>query len=433
MQSVVLSSIKIIDPESPWHLQTADVFIREGRIGKITPPDPGGAYESVDYVFDGRSAMVSPGWVASSVVLTEPGREHKDTLETLAASALAGGFTRVVGWPNTNPPLDSAGQIRATRQKGEHLPVHLDVCGAASIGCAGKDLAEIGDLNEAGATAFTDGENPLQEPGQIIRTLRYLRYFDGLLVQLPFEQSVAGTGVANESAATVGLGLKTIPPLAEEMMVTRCLQILAYTGGRLHFSPVTTENAVRLISEAKTAGLRVTADTAPHYLALSDDALANFDPNYKVMPPLKSESDRRALVQAVLTGAVDCLAAHHAPQNFEEKEKEFDYAAFGMLSLETAFPLAYTTLYKEQNFNLADLVEQFARRPRRIYGLPEAVISEESSAEFTLFAINTPWTFKTEHLRSLSRNTPFFGNTFHAKPLGTFAKGRLQLPLPYDQ
>lgn len=427
MQSVVLSAVTVIDPESPWHLQTADVELREGRISRISAPEPGRAYESVDYVFDGRAAMVSPGWVAASVVLTEPGFEHKDTLETIAASAQAGGFTRVVGWPNTEPPLDSAGQIRAALQQGASLPVHLDVCGAASAGCAGKDLAEIGDLRDAGAVAWTDGLNPLQDAGQLMRTLRYLRFFEGLLVQLPFEQSVAGVGVANESAATVGLGLRTIPPLAEEMMVARCLQILAYTGGKLHFSPVTTAGAIRLISESKAAGLSVTADTAPHYLALNDGALADFEPNYKVMPPLKSEEDRRALVSAVLSGSVDCLAAHHFPQNFEEKEKEFDYAAFGMLSLETAFPLAYTELYKEQAFNLSSLVDQFSRRPRQIYNLPESVISEGNSAELTLFAINAPWTLEQSYIRSISRNTPFVGKTFHARAVGTFAKGVLRL------
>ncbi|MBX3101684.1 MAG: dihydroorotase [Bacteroidetes bacterium] len=422
MPDYLLSQVKLIAPAHALHRQAVDIRVLNGHIQDIQPASSLHAAPGEE-VISYPGLHVSAGWVDTHCVLNDPGYEQRDTLESLAASALAGGFTDVITLPGTEPVQDNAQQVRALRSRAQSLRVRLHPMGAATLSCAGKEMAELVELSQAGAVAFSDGLNPIQDAGVFMRTLQYLALTDGLLVQMPLNAAVEGNGIANESPAVTRLGLKPSPVLAEVLMVSTCVEMLRYTGGRLHLSPISSAQSLAQIRQARAEGLRLTASTFPQYLLLTDDTLAHFDTRFKMRPPLRTQADVLALRAAVADGTLEVLATGHAPATIDEKRLEFDYATFGAPALETAFAVAWTAL--QGHATLDQLVDALTSAPRRLFNLPQQAMAPGEPAALTLFLPETLWAPAPGDIHSPYRLTPYEGMPLTGRVWGTLMGAHL--------
>lgn len=353
----------------------------------------------------------------------EPGLEYKEDLESLAAAAAAGGFTEVVCLPNTNPVVQTKGAISYIKSKSQYLPVTLLPAGAVTVDAQGKELTEMIDLHQAGAVAFSDGTHPLQGADVTLKALQYMQMFNGLLMNKPEHTRLTENGQMHEGEASTRLGMRGIPALAEEVMVTRDLQLLSYTGGKLHFSLISTAAAIDAIRQAKAAGLQVTCDVASYQAAFTDETISAFDTAYKVAPPFRTAADAAAIKEGLRDGTIDVLVSAHNPQDTEAKKLEFDLAEFGIINLETAFAVAQSTL----ELSLEQLLEKFTTNPRRILGIAEPKIAVGEAANLTLFNPEAHWTPRMEATKSKSYNSPFYGQELRGKVIGIIHKGQLVL------
>jgi dihydroorotase len=319
--------------------------------------------------------------------------------------------------------VQTKGAINFIKNRTHTLPVTLLPAAAITVDAAGKDLTEMIDLHRSGAVAFTDGTHPLQGADVMLKALQYLQPFSGLLLNRPEHTRLTENGQMHEGEASTRLGMKGIPSLAEEVTITRDLQLLRYTGGKLHFSLISTAAAVAAIRRAKEEGLQVTCDVASYQAAFTDETLEPFDTNYKVTPPFRSASDAAAIKEGLRDGTIDALVSAHMPQDVEAKKLEFDLAEFGIINLETAFAVANTTL----ELPLELLLEKLTSNPRRILGLPEARLAVGEAASLTFFAPAQTWVPSAEKSKSKSYNSPFFGRELKGRVLGTIHKGQLVL------
>ncbi|RAU81594.1 dihydroorotase [Pontibacter arcticus] len=418
--NLLLRAATIYDPQSAYHLQKQNILIEKGIITYIGPDD-----KEADKVVELEGLCVSTGWVDMNAFTGEPGLEHREDLQSLAAAAARGGFTEVVCFPNTAPVVQSKGSIHFIKHGALGLPVTLHPTATVTTDAQGKDLTEMIDLHHAGAVAFTDGTNPLQGADVLIKALQYLQLFNGLLLNRPDHSRLSEHGQMHEGQASTRLGMKGIPAIAEEVMVTRDLQILSYTGGKLHFSLVSTAASIEAIRKAKQAGLQVTCDVASYQAAFTDETILPFDTNYKVLPPFRSEIDVEAIKQGLLDNTIDALVSAHQPHDTEAKKLEFDLADFGIINLETAFAVAITNL--TDALSLEQIIEKFTSGPRRILGLAQPKIETGQVANLTLFHPNLTWTPTEEETASKSRNSPFYGKPLTGKVIGTFHKQQLVL------
>ncbi|WP_299757776.1 dihydroorotase [uncultured Pontibacter sp.] len=415
---VLLRAATIYNSQSEFHLQQQNILIENGVILYIGSED-----QEADKTIEAEGLSVSPGWVDMQAFTGEPGLEYKEDLESLAAAAAAGGFTEVLLLPNTEPVVQTKGAINYIKSKSHTLPVTLLPAAAVTVDTYGKDLTEMIDLYQAGAVAFTDGTHPLQGADVILKALQYLQPFDGLLMNRPEHTRLTENGQMHEGEASTRLGMKGIPSLAEEVTVTRDLQLLRYAGGKMHFSLISTAAAVEAIRKAKAEGLQVTCDVASYQAAFTDETIEAFDTNYKVTPPFRSAADGAAIKEGLKDGTIDAVVSAHMPQDVEAKKLEFDLAEFGIINLETAFAVANTTL----DLPLEVLLEKLTVNPRRILGLPEVRIAEGEVANLTLFNPAQNWIPNTESLKSKSHNSPFIGQQLKGAVLGTIHKGQLVL------
>lgn len=397
-----------------------DVLLREGVIAAIGPhlPLEAGIEEKVfpDEVW------LMPGWLDVGTQVGEPGYEHREDLQSAARAAAAGGFTALAPFPNTLPAVDNKGAVTFILHKTINAPVHFYPIGALSVDAAGKDLAELYDMHSAGAVAFSDGIRPVQDAGLLMRALQYVRAFGGLVLDWPFHKGLAAGGQMHEGLVSTQLGMRGIAPLAEEVAVQRSLSILEYAGGRLHLHLLSSAKSVALVRAAKAAGLPVTASVAVLNLCFTDEKLADFDSLWKVLPPLRDESHRQALLEGVADGTIDFLCTNHTPWHVEAKQLEFPYAEAGAIGLETAFALCRTCL--TEMLPPEQLVEKWALAPRRVLGLPMSEVKISAPAELALFAPNREWTLTEENLCSRSANTPLLGQPLRGQPLGIISRGR---------
>ncbi len=405
-----------------------DILIRNGRIETIGAGLP--AADGVE-VWDAAGACVSPGWLDIGVQTADPGYEHREDLHSIARAAAAGGYTALASFPNTEPAVYSKSQILYILNKTAGSPVTVHPIGAVSAGCSGKDLAELFDMHEAGAVAFSDGRQSVQDAGLLLRAIQYASAFNGLIINIPHHQTIAAGGQMHEGMASTMLGLKGLPALAEELMVQRDLSLLEYAGGRLHLHLLSTARSVHLVRAAKRAGLPVTASVAVANLCFTDDLILGdstssqgaFDSTWKVLPPLRRAVDVAALVEGLTDGTIDFIASNHSPWDEEAKNLEFPYAEFGMIGLETAFALCRT--YLGEVLSVSHLVEKLAIAPRRVLGLAVPEIKAEHLAELTVFDPDQEWTFTAQHIASKSKNTPFVGQSFRGKVLGIIHRGQV--------
>lgn len=410
---MLLKNVRIVtDISAPDDHSRQDIRIRDGIIESIGSLHP----EQGEVTQSWENAFVSPGWLDIGAQIGDPGFEHREDLYSAAQAAATGGFTAIACFPNTHPVVHSKSEVLYIRNKSAREAVHFYPIGAISQDCNGKDLAELFDMHTAGAIAFSDGSNPLQDAGLLLRALQYASAFNGLIINHPHHKTVAAGGQIHEGVVSTSLGLKGLPSLAEELMVQRDLSLLEYAGGRLHLHLLSSAKSVALVRAAKQAGLNITCSVAVANLCFTDERLTSFHSNWKVLPPLRSAADGNALLEGLLDGTIDFISSNHAPWDEESKNLEFPYAEFGMIGLETTFSLCRTFL--GNTLSIKDLVEKMSLRPRQILGLPIPEIKPGARADLTIFDPDAEWILSEADIRSKSRNTPFFGQKLKGKVLG---------------
>ena len=419
---VLIQQAYITDSFSPHNGTRADILIDSGIITDIQPSLPA----SADQVVSGNNLHVSPGWVDIFANFADPGYEFKETLETGAAAAAAGGYTDVFVIPNTKPVIDSKSQTEYICRRSKSLPVSIHPIGAVSKGAEGKDLAEMYDMKGSGAVAFSDGLHPIQSSGLLLKALQYIKAFDGVLIQIPDDKSVGTFGLMHEGIVSTRLGLPGKPMMAEELLVARDIKLARYADSKLHFTGVTSPKSLEYIRRAKDAGLPVTCSVTPYHLFFADEDLVQYDTNLKVYPPLRTKSEVQLLKEAVLDGTVDCIATHHLPHEYDSKVLEFEYAKYGMTGLETAYAAFKTVLPTLPDSKWVELV---SKNPVKIFNLDKKVIDTGANASITMFEPGETTTIAESFFRSKSKNSAFIGKTLNGKVKGIINRENLFLNL----
>jgi len=404
MKSLLITAVKVILPGNEFHQQVVDVLIEKGKIMQIANSIKV-ADKNVETI-DGTGKILSPGFFDLHANFGEPGLETKEDLVTGTAAAAAGGFTGVAVMPNTQPAIQSRAEVAlvVNTAKGNIVDVHP--IGAISKNREGKELAELYDMRQNGAVAFSDGNKSVQQAGLMSRALLYAKGFGGLIFSHAEDESMAGGNKMNEGAMSTYLGMKGIPNLAESLMVSRDLYLAEYTDAPIHFASISTPEAVDLIKKAKAKGLRVTCDVAAHQLVFTDEDVAGFDSNYKVSPPLRTKTDAKALIKALKDGIIDAVVSQHTPQEVEFKNVEFHIAKNGIIGLQTVLPLLVRAGLNEEQ-----IVNCLAVRPRQILGVEVPQIQVGAMANLELFDLTKSWTFDEKSNKSKSKNSPLFGQT----------------------
>ena len=411
---LLIKSAKIIDNESPYDNKVMDILVENDVITEIAPSIDS---PEIDKEISFENLHVSQGWFDSSVNFGEPGYEERETLENGLLTAGKSGFTAIALNPGNDPVTDNKGAVSFLKHKAEGNPVSLYPLGALTRKSAGIDLAELYDMQQAGAVGFGDYQSSVSNPNLLKLALQYAQNFDGLVISFPQENKIAGTGQVNEGEVSTSLGLKGIPALAEELQVARDLFILEYTGGKLHIPTISTAGSVALIREAKEKDLDVSCSVAIHNLVFTDDALKDFDTNAKVLPPLRTRADVKALHAGIKDGTIDMITTDHSPMDVEHKKVEFDNAFFGTIGLESAFGALL------QVSSLKTAVRMLTSGKSR-FNLPEAFIDEGMPANFTFFDPDASYRFQKEHILSTSKNSLFLGHELKGKVLGIYGNGR---------
>ena len=415
--NLILRTATIIDSKSSFHNQTVDVKITNGKIEKIGKklqnPDK---YQEIKI----ENLHLSQGWFDSSVSLGEPGFEDRETIQNGLNVAAKSGFTGIALQPNSYPIIDNQSQVYFVKQKGANSATDLYPIGALTKGSEGKDMAELFDMKNAGAIAFGDYNKNISNANLLKIGLQYVQDFDGLVIAFCQDETIKGNGVANEGIVSTRLGLKGIPNLAEEIIVSRNLFLLEYTGGKLHIPTISTAKSVALIREAKKKGLQVTCSVAVHNLVLTDEKLEGFDTRYKVSPPLRTEADRKALLAGISDNTIDCITSDHNPLDIENKKMEFDLAKNGTIGLESAFGALQTVLPLEK------IIEKLTSG-KNIFGIENQTIQEGDIANLTLFSPDNKWIFSKEAILSKSKNSAFLGQKMKGKAIGMYNNRKLIL------
>ncbi|MCO5947732.1 MULTISPECIES: dihydroorotase [Mucilaginibacter] len=407
--NLLIKSATVIDPNSPFNQKVVDILIEKGIITRIAPE-----LEADAELVEAEGLFVSPGFFDLNCNIGELGLETKEDLKTGTAAATAGGFTGVALMPNTIPPVHSKAEIEYLMNRAKRNLVDVYPLGAISHKREGKDLAEMYDMFLSGAKAFTDGNRPVQDAGLMERALLYAQGFDALIISYPEDTAIAGKAKVNEGEISTILGMKGIPPLAEELMIARDLYLAEYTGSRIHFTTISTTRSVELIREAKRKGLEVTCDVAAHHLVLTDEALLGFDSLYKVKPPLRTRDDVNALLKGLKDGTIDAIVSQHTPHEVEFKDVEFEVAEFGIIGLQTAFALAL-----KAGLDIELIIEKLAIAPREILNVEIPSIAEGNDANLVLFDLGEEWEYTKANNKSKSYNSPYIGQNLKGKVLLT--------------
>jgi len=408
---LLIKQARIVDPNSSLNGQITDILIDDGIISGLGKE----LTTAADKVINIPGLHVSPGWVDVFANFGDPGYEFKETLETGAAAAAAGGYTDVMVIPNTNPCIHNKSGVEYIVQKSKTLPVNVHPVGAITKNTEGKELAEMYDMRASGAIAFSDGINSVQSSGLLLKALQYVKTFDGTLIQLPDDKTINPHGLMNEGIVSTQLGLPGKPAMAEELIVARDIKLARYAASKLHFTGVSSKKSLEYIKRGKESGLGISCSVTPYQLYFSDEDMRDYDTNLKVNPPLRTKEDRDAMQQAISDGTIDCIATHHLPHEFDSKVLEFEYAKYGMIGLETAYAVLHTAMPSVPN---EKWIELLSINPRRLFGLEQATIKAGNKAIFTLFDPLKKWKYEEKDIVSKSKNSPFIGNELSGKVLG---------------
>ncbi|HEY5593722.1 MAG TPA: dihydroorotase [Nitrospiria bacterium] len=406
--NLLIRNGRLIDP-AHHRDEVTDVLIENGKIGRIGKSLKSDGPKSETQIIDGTDKWVVPGFVDIHVHLREPGFEYKETIKTGTEAAAAGGFTSICCMPNTNPVNDNQAVTRMIREKARQEGlVHVYPIGSITKGSQGEELSEIGDLVEAGCVAITDDGKPVMNSEVMRRAMEYALAFDLTVIDHCEDEHLMEGGVMNEGVVSMELGLKGIPAAAEEVMVARNLILAELTGARLHLAHISTAGSVRLIRDAKSRGVRVTAETCPHYFSLTEEAVRGYNTHAKMNPPLRTPQDRDAVKQGLKDGTLEVIATDHAPHADDEKNREFDLAPFGIVGLETALPLTLM-LVEEGVLSVEEAVAKLTVLPARVMRLNKGHLGIGADADLCLIDPEATWTVDPRRFRSKSKNTPFAG------------------------
>lgn len=413
--NLLIKSAKIIDSgNTELHSKKRDILIKNGKIERIASRiEPGDRTK----ILERKNLHVSLGWFDSGVCFGEPGFEERETIANGLQTAAKSGFADIVLNPNTHPVPDSSSDIVFLKNAAKGQATGLHPLGTVTFKAEGENLAELYDMKNSGAVGFYDYKHPLENANLLKIALQYVTNFGGLVHSFPLDANIAGKGNVNEGKTSVRLGLKGIPALAEEIRIARDLFILEYTGGKLHIPTVSTAKSVKLIADAKKKGLDVSCSVAVHNLFFMDAVLEEFDASYKVMPPLRTEVDTKALIKGVKDGTIDLVISDHTPMNIEEKQKEFENAAYGSLGLESSFGCLNRIFGTETTVALLT-------KGRGRYGLKEPEIKEGASACLTLFNPDTAYCLEEKDIYSTSKNSMFLGTELKGKAYGSINNGQ---------
>ena len=384
-----------------------DISIENGIVTKI---DKDIEIKEDDFLLDAKGKYIFPGFVDAHCHLRDPGLEYKEDIETGTMSAAMGGFTSIACMPNTKPVIDNKAIISYIKERAEKDGyVNVYPIGAITKGLEGQELAEIGELKFAGAVAVTDDGKPVKDAALMKKALQYASMFDITVISHCEDLSLVESGAMNEGYVSTKLGIKGIPSVAEELMVAREVLLSEYTNTPVHIAHVSTERSVDLIRHAKKRGVKVTCETCPHYFSLTEEACLDFDTNAKMNPPLRTKNDVEAIIEGLKDGTIDIIATDHAPHHIDEKNVEFENAAFGIVGFETAIPLVMTYLVKPGHLTLEQVVEKMCINPCKILGLNKDTIGEGRVADITVVDINEEIIIDVNSFKSKSKNSPYNG------------------------
>jgi len=419
--TILIQNGRVIDPSQNLDRRT-NVLIEDGRIAGFDVSANG-----QQTIIDAQGKIVAPGLVDMHTNLREPGREDDETIATGTAAALAGGITSVACLPNTEPPIDT----QATVEFIKHQAALADNCHVFVVACvsknrAGKELAELGQLVQAGAVAFSDGDAPVSNPELMRRAFEYALMFDRPILNHAEALELTAGGVMHQGLVSLVLGLPGMPAAAEDVMTSRDVSLAESTGGRIHAMRVSTSGSVEVIRRAKRRNVRVTAEVCPHHFTLTDECLRTFDANYKTNPPLRGRQDVEALIAALADGTIDCIASDHSPYAPEKKMQELDLAPFGIVGLETMLGLVVSELIEPGHLDWAAALSKMTINPARILGIDKGTLAVGADADVTIIDPAVRWTVDPARFRSKNANTPFAGRTLVGRADTVIVGGRVK-------
>jgi len=415
----LIKNVDVVDPFRGERYK-GEILLKSGKIEKVGKRI---AAERAE-IFDAEGKIVTHGFCDIHAHFREPGREDKETLATGANAAVAGGFTQVCVMPNTDPPIDSPESIRFVIEKSAGLPVAITPIGAVTMGQKGEELTEMRAMYDEGAVAFSDDGIPIMDSGVLRRALEYSGPLGVPIINHAEDLTLKLDGQIHEGEWSTRLGLSGVPDVSESSMVARDIELAQFTSAKLHVPHVSSRKSLAWIAGAKRNGLSITAEVTPHHLTFTDADIHDYDTNLKVAPPIRSESDRLALVEAVKDGTIDCIATDHAPHTVEEKEAPFDWAPNGMIGLESAFGAVWKIL-NEAGSDLMHVVRLLTTAPRQIMGFEADLFAVGTPAQLTIFDPDEEWTFSTEQIHSKSRNSPFVGRKMRGRISAVITHGKV--------
>jgi dihydroorotase len=421
MPQLLIRNGRVIDPASATD-KPADVLIQDGVIAAV-----GAGIEAPGAeILDAAGLIVAPGFIDMHVHLREPGFEHAETIETGARAAAAGGFTSICCMPNTMPVNDSATVTSYIVERARKLAVtNVFPIGAITRNSAGEELAAIGSMKAAGVVAISDDGRPVMNARVMRRAMEFARSFDLPVIDHCEDLNLSAGGDMHEGYESVRLGLRGIPAGSEDVMVARDILLAQVTGARFHVAHISTRNAVAMVTYAKQRGLPVTCEATPHHFALTDSQMRPYDSNFKMKPPLRTACHTGAVVEGIVSGAIDAIATDHAPHPGSEKMQEFEKCPFGILGLETALGLSLEYLVHSGRITLARLVALFTIGPERVLHLGRGTLAPGAPGDLTIFSTDLEWTYDVNQSFSKSRNSPFDGRTFRGGPVATIVNGEV--------
>ena len=412
---------RVINPAEKFD-KIADVFVEDGKIKEI-----GEELEAGDAkVYDASGKVVTPGLIDLHVHFREPGQEAKEDFESGAKAAAAGGFTTVCVMPNTRPAVDDAALVRSLEKRAEDVSkVHIKIIGAVTKGQEGKELAELGDMIEAGAVAFSDDGHYDQKAKVLLNAFDYLHAFDKVIVNHDEETSLVEEGVMNEGHRSAMLGLKGRPTVAEDIAVARDIMLAEYAGSRVHVAHISSARAVDIVRQAKKRGVRVTCEVTPQHMTMTDECVNLFDSSTKINPPLRSQADCEAMIEGIKDGTIDAIVTDHSPHAQEEKDREYIYAPSGFPGLETSLGVMLTDLYHTDKLDLPMIVSKMTWEPAKVFGMDLGTLTVGKSADITVIDPELDWTVDEKKFYTKGSHSPFVGRKLKGKAVLTVVDGEI--------
>jgi dihydroorotase len=419
---IVIRGATITDTNSPHNHSVKDIRIQNGTITEIA--EKISAAKGVE-VFDFAGKFISTGWIDMLAHFQDPGNEQKEDLLSGAQAAQQGGFTTVCVMPSTNPALHSKAEIEYIKNKSANYPATVLPLGAVTKNCEGKELTEMYDMHHVGAVAFTDADHTISDAGILLRALQYVKPVHATIINIPNDHKIVGNANVNEGVMSMQLGMYGIPNVLEEIQVMRDIKLAEYTNAPLHIACVSTKESIDAIRNAKQKGIPVSASVSAYQIYFDETVLHDYYTNFKVNPPLRTKEDIEALKKGLVDGTIDTICSYHIPHELDAKAVEFEYAAFGMASLEAAFGAA---LYAMDGYlSLEKLIKKFTVNPRNNLNIPQPVIDVGQLAEITIFDAQTEWVFEKQHLFSKGTNTPFMGKSLKGKAVAVIHKNQIKI------